>query len=93
MTYVMKQIKAVDPRLLLFCMLLALPLFYVIDQPLVSRAIRFSVLLLASLLVVSTSMRHQLVQNWRGLPKLARHTVLGMTAMMVLSPVRTAYPV
>ena len=90
MTYVMKQIKAVDPRLLLFCMLLALPLFYVIDQPLVSRAIRFSVLLLASLLVVSTSMRHQLVQNWRGLPKLARYTVIGMTAMMVLSTVRSA---
>ncbi len=86
----MKQIKAVDPRLLLFCMLLALPLFYVIDQPLVSRAIRFSVLLLASLLVVSTSMRHQLVQNWRGLPKLARYTVMGMTAIMVLSTVRMA---
>ncbi len=85
----MKKIKAVDLRLLLFCVLLALPLFYVIDQPLVSRAIRFSVLLLAALFVVSTSMRHQLFQNWYGLPKLVRYVTTFMTVMMVFSTVRS----
>lgn len=85
----MKKIKAVDLRLLLFCVLLALPLFYVIDQPLVSRAIRFSVLLLAAMFVVSTSMRHQLVQNWYGLPKFVRYVTTLMTVMMVFSTVRS----
>ncbi len=64
--------RAVGLRALLYYLIFALPLTYIIDQPLVSRAIRLSVLLGAVALILSTVLAREMFRRFYELKRYTR---------------------